>query len=77
MIKEDKTINWVVGPTTSADKQRARLPEKIRALLDLLSKEMELRGPLRSDWKNFSKLSSDSYHCHLKKGRPTYTICQK
>lgn len=28
------------------------------------------------EWKNFSSLTgNDSYHCHLKKGKPTYVAC--
>jgi len=66
---------WRVEFTRKACKQRAKLPEKARALLDILSKEIELFGPIRKNWKNFSKLTGDEYHCHLKKGRPTYVAC--
>ncbi|ALC16317.1 hypothetical protein DSOUD_1538 [Desulfuromonas soudanensis] len=27
---------------------------------------------MRGDWPNYSKLSADLHHCHLKKGKPTY-----
>jgi hypothetical protein len=37
-----------------------------------LEKDMEVNGPIRGEWPNFSALSDNSYHCHLKKGRPTY-----
>ena len=33
------------------------------------------RGPVRGDWPNFSKLGKNTYHCHLKKGKPTYVAC--
>jgi hypothetical protein len=29
-------------------------------------------GPVRGDWPNYSKLSANKHHCHLKKGQPTY-----
>jgi hypothetical protein len=72
---------WEVGYSTSARKRKDDLPEKIKDLLDTLAKEIELLGPIRKDWLNFSDLSKtkgipkDSYHCHLKKGRPTYVAC--
>ncbi len=38
-------------------------------------------GPIRRSWPNFSALSKKkkkippgAYHCHLKKGRPTYVV---
>lgn len=68
-------MNWTVEFTSKADKQRAKLPDKVRALLARLSKEMELSGPIRKNWKNFSKLTDEDYHCHLKKGNPTYVAC--
>jgi len=35
---------------------------------------MDIRksGPIRGDWPNYSKLSEERHHCHLKKGHPTY-----
>jgi len=38
----------------------------------MVNYEMEANGPIRGDWPNFSALSGNRYHCHLKKGRPTY-----
>ncbi len=35
-------------------------------------REIELAGPVRGDWPNYSKLGRDRHHCHLKKGKPTY-----
>lgn len=37
-----------------------------------LIRDMELHGPIRGDWPNFSALADNRYHCHLKKGHPTY-----
>lgn len=41
----------------------------------LLLKQLKLNGPFRSDWPNYGKLQDEDYHCHLKKGRPTYVSC--
>jgi len=70
-------VNWQVDFNSRSKKQRDKLPEKIRSILDRLAKQMEVSGPIRRDWKNFSKLTGDNYHCHLKKGRPTYVACWK
>jgi hypothetical protein len=42
--------------------------------LDLLTAEMELLGPVRHNWKHYSKLEGRKrqYHCHIKTGKPTY-----
>ncbi len=68
-------MNWTVIFSSKAAKQRRLLPDKVRALLDLLSKEMELNGPIRKNWRHFGRLTKTDYHCHLKKGRPTYVAC--
>ena len=75
LASEKRAPNWTIEFTSKARKQRSKLPDKIRALLDLLSKEMELTGPMRKNWKHFSKLSGNEYHCHLKRGKPTYVAC--
>lgn len=31
----------------------------------ILVEEIQLKGPIRSDWKNFSKIGKKKYHCHL------------
>ena len=37
-----------------------------------MTQEIEFSGPVRGDWPNYSKLSDNEYHCHLKKGKPNY-----
>ena len=70
-------MNWTVDFTRKAAKQKEKLPQKVRSILARLTKQMEISGPIRKDWKNFSKLAGDNYryHCHLKKGHPTYVAC--
>jgi mRNA-degrading endonuclease RelE of RelBE toxin-antitoxin system len=41
------------------------LPERIQDKFWVLAKELRLLGPIRSNWPNFSKLGSTTYHCHL------------
>lgn len=68
---------WTVELTKNADKQQRKLPLKIRELLFLLISEIELDGPGVKNWPNFGKLKGrlNQYHCHLKKGHPTYVAC--
>jgi mRNA-degrading endonuclease RelE of RelBE toxin-antitoxin system len=63
---------WMVNFSGKVLKQKAKLPEKIRELLFQLAKDIEASAPVRGDWPNYSKLSGNRHHCHLKKGRPTY-----
>ena len=65
-------MQWTVTEKRALNKQIRNLPEKVQNLLIALEKDMEINGPIRGDWPNFSALSHDRYHCHLKKGRPTY-----
>jgi len=68
---------WSVGLTKRAGKQLDSLPTAIQQKFDLLAKELEVSGPLRANWSNYSALKGQGqrYHCHIKKGRPTYVVC--
>jgi mRNA-degrading endonuclease RelE of RelBE toxin-antitoxin system len=68
---------WQVFFTKHVAKQIMRLPETVVLSMRALVAEIEHLGPLRYNWKNFSKLkgSDDLYHCHIKKGKPTYVVC--
>ena len=63
---------WQVNLTTKARKQKDRLPKSIQEQLIFLIRDIELHGPVRGDWPNYSKLKPGQHHCHLKKGKPTY-----
>ena len=52
--------------------QKHNIPAKIAASMELLVAEIELNGPIRGNWPNYSKLPNNKHHCHLKKGKPTY-----
>lgn len=57
-----------------AKKAHKLLPKKVfNAFLFLLS-DLE-SGPEAPNWPNYGKLGRMTYHCHLKKGRPTYVAC--
>ena len=65
---------WTVIFSNQAAKQAGKLPEVILALLKALVLEIGSSGPVRGNWKNFSRLSNGDYHCHLKKGQPTFVV---
>ena len=63
---------WTIEASKRVFKQIAGLPEVVQKRLQLLLAEIELYGPVRGNWPNYSALTDNRYHCHLKKGRPTY-----
>ena len=65
-------MKWTVVFAMRARKQKEKLPRKVQEILFQLMREIEAAGPVRGDWPNYSKLSNDEHHCHLKKGNPTY-----
>jgi len=52
--------------------QKQSLPTVVAATMELLIAEIEQCGPVRGNWPNYSKLSNNRHHCHIKKGKPTY-----
>lgn len=75
-------MTWEVGFSASAKKTKKKLPDNIKEALASLVKDIEIQGPIRKDWPNFSSLGkrgraipASAYHCHLKKGKPTYVAC--
>lgn len=65
-------MDWQPVLSRKVQKKIGSLPEHIRVLLFQLLREIETFGPVRGNWPNYSKLSDDRHHCHLKKGKPTY-----
>ncbi|MDP2267700.1 MAG: cytotoxic translational repressor of toxin-antitoxin stability system [Deltaproteobacteria bacterium] len=63
---------WTVKILKRALKQVHRLPVKVKESLADLIRDMELHGPIRGNWPNYSRLSEHRHHCHIKKGQPTY-----
>ena len=65
-------MTWTVTYSRKAEKQQAKLPARVKVMLDALIVEIKKTGPVRGDWSNYSKLDGDRHHCHLKKGQPTF-----
>ena len=74
------TMKWDVRFSNKAEKQYDKLKKNgkrpsINDTIDFLVLELIVKGPERIDWPNYSKLNECTYHCHLKKGKPTYVAC--
>ena len=74
------TKRWSVRLSNSAEKQYTKLKRSgtkpcITDVIDFFVMELQQEGPFRSNWPNYSRISKGFYHCHLKKGRPTYVVC--
>jgi mRNA-degrading endonuclease RelE of RelBE toxin-antitoxin system len=65
-------MGWNVKIKRKLAKKLDRLPKSVQNSLKVLIKEIELDGPVRGNWPNYSQLSKNRHHCRLKKGRPTY-----
>ena len=66
---------WQVFFTSKAQKNFKKLQTKVQEQIVLLVNEIQFLGPIRRNWFHFSKLKKNEYHCHVKKGRPTYVVC--
>lgn len=65
-------VKWKVEISKKIAKQVIRLPKMVKENLTKLILEMEILGPVRGNWKNYSKLARNKHHCHIKAGHPTY-----
>jgi mRNA-degrading endonuclease RelE of RelBE toxin-antitoxin system len=65
-------MEWTVTLSKKARKNIRLLPKRVRKTLAYLIRELELTGPIKGNWPNYSKLGRARHHCHLKKGNLTY-----
>ncbi len=73
------TKHWQVDFSNRADKQKEKLPDAMKAALDLLRSELKTNGPIRHNWPSYGKIKGtkkgiDMHHCHLNKGQPCYVV---
>ena len=50
-------MEWTVIYSNKAGKQYNKLPQSVRDIIDLLVTEIRMTGPIRSNWRNYSKLA--------------------
>jgi len=63
---------WKINISKRVGKQISKLPVSVLNNLKALIKEIEVSGPVRGNWSNYSRLGGNRHHCHIKKGKPTY-----
>lgn len=76
---------WKVDLSKDAKKQYKKLAysgikrPSIVDIIDALILDLEKHGPILVDWPNYGIIYESKkrfyYHCHLKKGRPTFVAC--
>ncbi len=71
---------WAVNFSREAGKQYEKLRRSgsrpsINDVIDLLVLDMQKTGPQLFHWPNYGPLGKECFHCHLRKGKPTYVAC--
>lgn len=79
-FRSDKLVmkrqeKWEVRIHRRVQKIFTYLPLIVRNELTALLLDIRHQGPVRGNWKNYSKLGKDEHHCHIKNGRPSYVCC--
>jgi mRNA-degrading endonuclease RelE of RelBE toxin-antitoxin system len=74
-VCSNSSTTWIVRFSKKAEKQYLELPEPVQIKLRTLVLDIQISGPIRGNWKNYSKLGETQHHCHLKAGHPTYVVC--
>lgn len=69
-----KKGKWSVTVSGKAKKAKRNLPPRVYEAYLIFLIMLE-NGPKILSYPNYGKLGDLTYHCHLKKGRPTYVAC--
>lgn len=64
-LRTDSTKRYQVLITKKVKKQLEKLPQKVLHKFIALAEQLRDAGPIAANWKNYSKLGKDKYHCHL------------
>jgi len=65
---------WTINIKRRVAKQLVLLPLDVRQAFMTLMASLELNGAYQPNWSHFGKLSEKRFHCHIKKGHPTYVV---
>lgn len=58
-------------------KQIKELPDFIQKKLAVLVDDLREKGPVRTEWPNYSKLEKNKHHCHLARKWVVCWQCEK
>ena len=56
---------WIISVNRKIIRKLFKLPENVQQQLEVLLLDLEETGPIQPEWKNYSKLNNNKYHCHL------------
>lgn len=54
-----------------------KLPKDVQQLFYLLAADLQADGPIQREWRNFSSLGGNRYHCHLNYRYVACWTCEK
>ncbi|TVR94354.1 MAG: hypothetical protein EA428_00450 [Spirochaetaceae bacterium] len=57
--------SWRVFFRRKVEKQVRTMPRREQIRFANLVEDLVRKGPIRTEWRNFSRLSDREYHCHL------------
>ena len=60
-----RAFKYSVVFTKKVRKSLTKVPQNIRDKFFMLAEQLEEQGPIAANWKNYSKLGRNEYHCHL------------
>lgn len=64
-MNEKSHRSWRVFFRRKVEKQVGKMPRREQVLFANLVEDLMRKGPVRTEWRNFSKLADGEYHCHL------------
>jgi mRNA-degrading endonuclease RelE of RelBE toxin-antitoxin system len=64
-VARHRSTQWRVFFRKRVEKSVTKMPRREQVLFANLVEDLERKGPIRTEWRNFSKLSESEYHCHL------------
>lgn len=62
---EQNNPSYKVKILKKAEKSLKKMPLEEQKKLYLLIEDIKKKGAIQKEWKNFSSLGNDKYHCHL------------
>jgi mRNA-degrading endonuclease RelE of RelBE toxin-antitoxin system len=68
-------MKWKIDIVRQAKKASKTLSKSAFEAYAYLLIELEELGPYRKNWPHYTCMGEDDYHCHIKRGRPTYVAC--
>ena len=64
-MARQRSTGWRVFFRRKVEKNVAKMPRREQVLFANLVEDLQLKGPIRKEWRNFSRLSENECHCHL------------